>query len=258
MRARSLIIAPRAAVVRAALPADRAAGAPRVIGFPGGGLYFFYQAGFVRGLNLLGYDLSRGQVQFTGASAGALSATLACANVDMERARDGALRLADAHRIKENPLGLRGVWGDLLRTWLDDLLPPDAHKLCDQRCHILVSSLSDQPGLPLFRRRVISHHRSREELLEACLASVHIPFFVKDQVSEQSAQWQRCRVPWVPWIRASHIKRSLSQYVTIFHIWLSATVCMTSPAPHQLRRVPGRDPSSRHVVCGRLFICRPM
>mmetsp|Transcript_44259 Transcript_44259/g.120583 ORF Transcript_44259/g.120583 Transcript_44259/m.120583 type:complete len:217 (+) Transcript_44259:251-901(+) len=186
MRARSLIIAPRAAVVRAALPADRAAGAPRVIGFPGGGLYFFYQAGFVRGLNLLGYDLSRGQVQFTGASAGALSATLACANVDMERARDGALRLADAHRIKENPLGLRGVWGDLLRTWLDDLLPPDAHKLCDQRCHILVSSLSDQPGLPLFRRRVISHHRSREELLEACLASVHIPFFVKDQVVTQA------------------------------------------------------------------------
>ena len=46
---------------------------------------FWWQAGFVQGLRREGYDLTSSGLEFTGASAGALTATLAACDIDLDR-----------------------------------------------------------------------------------------------------------------------------------------------------------------------------
>lgn len=74
------------------------------------------------------FDLSR--VHFRGASAGGLIATLACCGVDLDLAVEEAYNLSLQNCLFERPLGLIGIWGDLIRYWLHILLPSDAHKMC--------------------------------------------------------------------------------------------------------------------------------
>ena len=73
------------------------------------------------------YDLTK--VEVRGASAGALVATLAACNVEPRRALDLAHSLAVDARIWERKLKLAGVWGNLIRAWLYELLPPNAADL---------------------------------------------------------------------------------------------------------------------------------
>jgi hypothetical protein len=96
---------------------------PHII-FPGGGIFFYWQAGAVTYLLEKNYNLDK--VRFTGASAGALTATLTTNNVDFEEATELALKLAEEAHVWDRPLGLQGIWGDMIETWLDTLLPEDA------------------------------------------------------------------------------------------------------------------------------------
>jgi hypothetical protein len=68
-------------------------------------------------------------VDFVGASAGALAATLAATGVDATQSLDLALKLSEENGVFERG-GLRGVWGGLVRQWLDELLPDNAHDVC--------------------------------------------------------------------------------------------------------------------------------
>jgi hypothetical protein len=121
------------------------------IAFPGGGLFFYWQAGvIVRSLiyhsqkaqiidffshartpsqaylQEEGYNLSSSNILLSGASAGALSATLAKTGVSPYDATTLALQMSDDAGIWDRPLGLQGVWGNIIRDWLDQLLPIDA------------------------------------------------------------------------------------------------------------------------------------
>jgi hypothetical protein len=140
------------------------------IAFPGGGLFFYWQAGvlvsafcfiqyenpesdisptptylpsfcctililcsqcviklYVKAyLQEEGYNLS--EANLSGASAGALSATLAKMNVCPLRATELALSLSEDANVWERPLGLQGVWGKLIYEWLDQLVPEDAEE----------------------------------------------------------------------------------------------------------------------------------
>lgn len=73
-----------------------------------------------------GYNLSDSFL--SGASAGALSATLAKMNVCPLRATELALSLSDDADVWERPLGLQGVWGNLIYEWLNQLVPEDAEE----------------------------------------------------------------------------------------------------------------------------------
>lgn len=55
------------------------------------------------------YPSSMATWQMRGASAGALTATLAACNVDMDRAYESAKRLAEEHKLFERALGLTGA-----------------------------------------------------------------------------------------------------------------------------------------------------
>ena len=92
--------------------------------FPGGGLFFYWQAGVIAYLQENNYDLST--ILFSGASAGALSATLAKTSTCPYEATELALRMSDEAGVWDRPLGLMGIWGDIIYNWLDELLPLDA------------------------------------------------------------------------------------------------------------------------------------
>jgi hypothetical protein len=96
---------------------------PTHIVFPGGGIFFYWQAGVVTYLREAGYDLSK--FSMSGASAGALTATLAAADVDFYDATKLALKLAGDGGVWDRRGGLQGIWGPMIQTWLAELLPPD-------------------------------------------------------------------------------------------------------------------------------------
>lgn len=151
-----------------------------VVTFPGGGLFFWWQAGFIRQRQKQG--LLFADAYLVGASAGALSAVLAKCNVDMDFAFERALQLCDDKEVWTRPVGLLGTWGSIVRQWLDDLLPEDAADLCRGNVFVLVTVVEDisafRHGRPILSRRRISDFADRQELIDCCMASVHIPFFM--------------------------------------------------------------------------------
>ncbi|KAL3779511.1 hypothetical protein HJC23_011147 [Cyclotella cryptica] len=138
--------------------------------FPGGGLFFYWQAGVIAYLQEHSYNLSSTLV--SGASAGALSATLAKTNVCLHTATELALHLSEEAGVWERPLGLMGIWGDVIREWLEVLLPLDAENLVTDELHILVTPV------PSFGKSRVSKFESRDDLIKANMASVHLPWFL--------------------------------------------------------------------------------
>ncbi|KAL9178372.1 hypothetical protein ACHAXT_000019, partial [Thalassiosira profunda] len=140
--------------------------------FPGGGLFFYWQAGVVAYLQEQGYDLSTASM--SGASAGALSATLAKTGVCPYDATKLALKMSAEAGVWDRPLGLQGVWGGIIEKWLDRLLPIDAEERAGEDLHILVTPVE---WLSFGKSRV-SEFESRRELIDANMASVHLPWFL--------------------------------------------------------------------------------
>lgn len=135
----------------------------------GGGIFFFWQLGVVKYLQEH-YDLSR--VDMVGASAGALMVTLAMCNVDSDKAVQRAYDLAKEKDIWNRPLGLAGIWGDLVREWLDSLLPHNAVDICQGRLKLVITKI------PSFEIAYVCDYTSKQDLIDACLASAHVPFFL--------------------------------------------------------------------------------
>jgi len=118
------------------------------------------------------YDLDPDNCRLLGASAGALAIVLHACGVDFRHATRVAYRLAEENDLYERRLALVGVWGRLVREWLQELLPEDAHERCASWCGICVLEV-----LPL-RRRAVATFETRDDLIECLMASVHIPFLL--------------------------------------------------------------------------------
>ena len=115
--------------------------------FPGGGIFFYWQAGAVTFLRENGYDLQ--STIMTGASAGALTATLTATGVDFYRAMEMALDLAAGGGVWDRSAGLQGVWGEMIYQWLHDLVPESAVEELNasQKLSLLVTKVpSNKPG----------------------------------------------------------------------------------------------------------------
>jgi hypothetical protein len=135
--------------------------------FPGGGIFFYWQAGVVCYLREQGYDLS--MCTFTGASAGALTATLTSTDVDFYKATDLALSLAADAGVWDRRGGLQGVWGPMIEEWLDNLLPSSIEEYTkDSRLSLLVTPI------PSFGKSKISQFTDRNDLIQCNRASVHL------------------------------------------------------------------------------------
>ncbi|KAL4430951.1 hypothetical protein ABPG75_006207 [Micractinium tetrahymenae] len=165
-----------------AAPQEQAVAAQPILSFAGGGIFFWWELGCLRYLHR-NFDLSR--VQLVGASAGGLIATLAACGVDKGGgyclhwefswplpAVRVAYRIAQEYGVFERPGGLAGIWGNLIREWLDELLPEDAAELCRGRVRLVVTEV------PSLRLRYLEDFASKQDLIEANMTSVHIPFFL--------------------------------------------------------------------------------
>ncbi len=150
------------------LASKPAAPAPGII-CPGSGIFFWWQAGAT---GALASKFELGRSQFAGTSGGALAATLAACGCRTDDALGVAASLCrDAGVFDRGPWALRGVWGSIVRAWLGRLLPTDAAERCRGRVAIVVRR-------PLRGPSLVHDFRSRDDLIDACLASVHVPLYM--------------------------------------------------------------------------------
>ena len=148
---------------------------PRVV-FPGAGIFFYWQAGAVTYLRDAGYDLD--QTIVSGASAGAITATLCATHVDYYHATDVALRLGREAGVWDRPMGLMGVWGSLIEEWLDTILPAEAAEMANDRLSILLTQFPS-----ILEKQRVNHFVDRDDLIRCNIASVHLPLFLDGSVA---------------------------------------------------------------------------
>jgi len=151
--------------LQVSLPLDDA---EAIVSCAGAGIFVFWQLGALKYISTH-FDLSN--VTLHGGSAGAVLSTFIASGVDLNHAVRVSYDIGMEARVwdKWNHFGL---FGPLIRQWLEILLPPDAHIRCTNRIRILLTRV---PG---FRQQYVSQFASREELIDAVMASVHVPFFL--------------------------------------------------------------------------------
>lgn len=139
------------------------------VSWAGAGIYFFWQLGAMKFLAER-YDLTK--VPMVGASGGALAAVLAGCGVPADLVLQRAYDLSLEHNVWERRLGLLGVWGTIIETWLDELLPDNAADMCRDRITIVVTTLPNMAQIG------ISDFTDKHDLINAAMASSHIPMFL--------------------------------------------------------------------------------
>jgi hypothetical protein len=139
--------------------------------FPGGGVYFWWQAGTIQALKEK-FDLKDQKFSMYGASAGSISSVMAACDVNLEDAMKVALDLPKAGKYTH---------ADLVEKWLQRILPEDCDKLCSGKVNISITTIT-LSFLPL-HRKVINTFSSKQDVINACLTSCHIPFFVDGHFS---------------------------------------------------------------------------
>jgi hypothetical protein len=157
----------------------------RCVKFAGAGIYFWWQAGVCKYLSEEraaavgnGNPLSM-QLPVVGASAGALAATLMVNNVSFDLAASFAIDQAYRYGLFEKRLGLFGIWGTLVREWLEALLPDKIDPLVASNLYLSVTPF------PRFWRgtELATGFDSKADLIEACMASTHIPLFMDKRLT---------------------------------------------------------------------------
>lgn len=74
------------------------------------------------------------------------------------------------------------MWGEIVREWLDDLLPADAAERTTGRVTILLTRLFPYP-----KRVRVSSFASKPELIDCLMASCHIPYFLDKSTTARFA-----------------------------------------------------------------------
>ena len=140
--------------------------------FPGGGVYLWWQAGTIQALRET-FDLKHGNFSMYGASAGSISCVMAACNVDMDDAMEANFKLPDKSDVFTH--------GRLIELWLHRILPHDCHTLCSGKVNISITTIT-ATCMPL-HRKVINTFSSKQDVIDACLTSSHIPFFLDGNFS---------------------------------------------------------------------------
>ena len=95
------------------------------------------------------------------------------ANVNFEEAADQAIQLCNKYKLYERKIGLGGIWGSILREWLESVLPEKLNlsKIKSLQVALAPTRIGASPKL-------VGGFSSRSDLIEACLASCHVPLFL--------------------------------------------------------------------------------
>lgn len=136
----------------------------------GGGIYYFWKAGFISYL-VRHFDLSR--IVFIGTSAGALVSALACFNANIGQASRLAIQLALREGAWDRPYFLAGLLHSIARHWLDIVVPYDAAELESVRRRLVLVAYR----MSRVRLEGLCQFSSRQDLIHCLLASMHIPLY---------------------------------------------------------------------------------
>lgn len=142
---------------------------PKCIYFTGAGIYYYWQAGAAKYLK---ENCDMTKLPIIGASAGALTSTLLLSDVDFDVATATAIEIGKEGKIFESKIGLAGVLRSLVKVWLEALIPEDV-----SQDKFLNLQISVTPVTPFDTATLIDKFYGRNDLIEACLASCHVPFF---------------------------------------------------------------------------------
>lgn len=144
----------------------------KVVCFHGGAKYFFWNIGAIQ--YLVEHEIFLPcQDLFVGMSAGALCAVLTICQIPPEHILSSVDTICQKYNVFHRPWGLFGIWSSMIEEWLEELLPEDAHELCNYKVHIILSCLSlSRP------KYTVSTFENRHDLIQCLLATIHIPFFM--------------------------------------------------------------------------------
>lgn len=87
------------------------------------------------------------------------------------------------------------IWGRMgaaVETALRDNLPDNAHELCNGgRVGITVTPLRSESDMWVWRKaELVTHFQTREDLIQACLCSSHIPYYLDGKLARKwRGQW---------------------------------------------------------------------
>ena len=138
--------------------------------FSGAGIYFWWQAGCAKYIRQF-CDVS--EVPIIGASAGSLTSTLLLTGVDLDYAADCVIDIAHQFGVYDSGKKSNFVfWGPLLRNWLEQLLPEELPDSID-RLQIAIT-----PASPFKAPTLVSGFKDKEDLIDACMASCHVPLLL--------------------------------------------------------------------------------
>lgn len=140
--------------------------------FTGAGIYFWWQAGCAKYIQEH-CDIST--VPVYGASAGSLTSALLLNGCNFDEAFEVARELSVKHSIYARK-SLNGVLGNVLREWIEIVLPQKLSPRTFQDFHIALTpaKLNVIPRSP----RLVSCFSNRQELVECLMASCHIPLLL--------------------------------------------------------------------------------
>lgn len=147
----------------------------------GGGIFFFWQLGAARAVV---EERGKLRTSWAGSSAGALCAALSLCKVDAHKALKVAHHLAQEHSLYTRPTGVFGVWGAIVRQWLDILLPENAAQLCGDAT-LTVQITACRGWLRGLQVRRVSQFSDRTGLIDALIASCHVPWLMDGSATTQ-------------------------------------------------------------------------
>ncbi|XP_003747920.1 patanin-like phospholipase domain-containing protein [Galendromus occidentalis] len=141
------------------------------LSFSGGGFLGIYHAGVLQAFKDFAPEITTRKV--LGASSGALASCFLVCDLPVERAVDVVARMAvHCRSLSLGPLDPGFDIFNIMRDGLEKCLPEDAHIRCSGRMFISVTRAFSQ------RNEIISVFDSREELINAVMASCFIPYFL--------------------------------------------------------------------------------
>eukprot|EP00467_Chlorarachnion_reptans_P015830 CAMPEP_0114495924 /NCGR_PEP_ID=MMETSP0109-20121206/5490_1 /TAXON_ID=29199 /ORGANISM="Chlorarachnion reptans, Strain CCCM449" /LENGTH=377 /DNA_ID=CAMNT_0001673151 /DNA_START=338 /DNA_END=1472 /DNA_ORIENTATION=+ len=141
-----------------------------VVSCAGAGIFIFWQMGALKYISTH-FDMRKAKLH--GGSAGAVLSTFIASGVDLDQAVRESYNIGMEARVwSRSKLEHFGLFGPLIKQWLENLLPDDAHERCSGRVRLLLTSV------PNFKQQYVSEFLSREDLIAAVMASIHVPFFL--------------------------------------------------------------------------------
>eukprot|EP01031_Cornospumella_fuschlensis_P026953 gene26953-32566_t len=139
--------------------------------FTGAGIYIWWQMGCAKYIRENCDIRILRDIPVVGASAGSITATMLLANGDFDKGAKLAEQLAYDYDLYSRDSGLYGIWGKILREWLEEMIPSDLDMDSIRNLQI---SLTPSLGMS----KLVSDFTHREDLLDALLASCHIPLIL--------------------------------------------------------------------------------